>query len=357
MRILVPLTLALASCSSSPKNSFGFDSLDLDRDTLPTRIAFGSCADQNRPQPILHKVIERDPDLFVYLGDNIYGDTEQMPVLHAKYGVLAAREEFRALRAHCPTLAVWDDHDFGANDSGRHYPKKRESREIFLDFWQEPADSSRRSHDGIYHAERFEKDGRALQIILLDTRTFRDDLIRNGANSTGPWKHDYRPNDDPSATILGDQQWAWLGERLSEPADLRIIATSIQFGHSYNGWESWTNVPHERDRMIDLIRETNANGVVFVSGDVHWGEINRQDVEGGYPLYDVTASGLNNDWDVIEPSTRRVGPAIAEYNFGLIEIDWQESDPTVQLIAVDAAGNERNRVELRLSDLRVRRSG
>ena len=135
------------------------------------------------------------------------------------------------------------------------------------------------------------------------------------------------------------------------PADLRIIATSIQFGHSYNGWESWTNVPLERQRMIDLIGETRANGVVFISGDVHWGEINRQDVPGGYPLHDVTASGINNDWDVIEPSARRVGAPVARYNVGFIEVDWSAEDPAVSLISMDVEGREANRIDLRLSDL------
>ena len=124
------------------------------------------------------------------------------------------------------------------------------------------------------------------------------------------------------------------------PADLRIIATSIQFGHSYNGWESWTNVPLERQRMIDLIGDTRANGVVFISGDVHWGEINRQDVPGGYPLHDVTASGINTDWDVIEPSARRVGAPVAQYNVGFIEVDWSAEDPAVSLISMDVEGRE-----------------
>ena len=137
----------------------------------------------------------------------------------------------------------------------------------------------------------------------------------------------------------------------SRLADLRLVATSIQFGHSYNGWESWTLFPHERERMIDLIRRTGASGVVFLSGDVHWGEINRQEVPGGYPLHDVTASGLNNDWDGIEPSTRRLGPAVPEYNFGSIEIDWSAPDPTLRLLSIDLEGTERNEVRLSLSEL------
>ncbi len=336
------LVALLGGCAAAPTAANA-------RSTVPSRIAFGSCADQSSPQPILYKVIERNPDLFVYLGDNIYGDTEDMAELQAKYDELGARKEFQALREACPQLAVWDDHDYGANDAGRHYPMKEESKAVFLDFWREPAGSSRFDHAGIYHEERFTDGERTLQVLLLDTRTFRDDLVL--ADEDPRFKNDYRPNLNESATLLGDAQWRWLEDRLRAPADLRVIATSIQFGHEYNGWESWTNMPHERDRMIETIQRTKANGVVFISGDVHWGEISRQDVPNGYPLYDVTASGLNRDWDVIEPSSRRIGEAVAEHNFGLIEIDWTLEDPLVTLRAIDVAGIERNRVELRLGAL------
>ena len=346
------LALLLAGCSAPEANQFGFSQQVLAPDALPGRIGFGSCADQERPQPILDEVVARGADLFLYLGDNVYGDTEDMEVLAAKYEALASRPEFQRLRSHCPTLAIWDDHDYGANDAGREYPARAASKEVFLDFWREPLDSERRAHAGIHHCERFSAGGRTLQVILLDTRTFRGPLRRNGEDPAPPFKNDYRPTTERGADVLGRGQWAWLEERLLEPADLRIIATSIQFGHSYNGWESWTNFPRERRRMIDLIRSTGANGVVFVSGDVHWGEINRQRVAGGYPLYDVTASGINQDWETIEPSARRVGPAVAEHNVGWIEVDWAEADPAVRLLAMDETGAIRNRVDLRLSELR-----
>jgi len=344
--------LLLGSCETGPQqadNSFGFADLKLDHASLPARICFGSCADQKRPQPILHEVVARSPDLFVYLGDNIYGDTEDMQVLRDKYRRLADKPEFQALRRACPTLAIWDDHDYGLDDGGRHYPKKAESREVFLDFWQEPADSARRGHPGIYHAQHFHDGNRTLQVILLDTRTFRDDL--RARNEAAGFKNSYRPHEDAGPKLLGEAQWRWLEQQLRTPADLRVIATSIQFGHSYNGWESWTLFPHERARMIDLIQSTGARGALFISGDVHWGEINRQEVPGGYPLYDVTASGLNQDWDTIEPSTRRVGRAVSQYNFGSIEIDWTADDPRIRLLNIDHTGKERNVVQVRLSEL------
>ena len=54
-----------------------------------------------------------------------------------------------------------------------------------------------------------------------------------------------------------------------------------------------------------------------------------------------------------EPSlaVRRLGPAVPEYNFGSIEIDWSAPDPTLRLLSIDLEGTERNEVRLSLSEL------
>lgn len=316
---------------------------------LPKRIAFGSCAHQDQDQPILREVVAAGPEIFVYLGDNIYGDTPDMAVLQAKYDKLAAKEEFRELRSKVAVTAIWDDHDYGANDAGKEYPKKEESRRIFLDFWKVPTDSPRRERPGIYGSHIFREDDRALQLILLDTRFFRDPLKRK----TGPpWKNDYEPDPDPGKSFLGADQWKWLEEELRKPADLRIIATSIQFSHEYNGWESWTNLPAQRQMMVDVIRKTGANGVLFISGDVHWGEISRLPVANGYPFYDVTSSGLTEDWETVEPNANRLGSVIRANNFGLIEVDWSKADPEIKLGVHALGGKEKNQHKIRLSELR-----
>ncbi len=126
--------------------------------SLPVRICFGSCANQDKEQPILRHIINRKPDIFIYLGDNIYGDTTDMNILKGKYEVLAKKPEFQELRSQVPLLATWDDHDYGADDAGKNYPKKEETKQIFLDFWQEPKDSPRRQHAGIYTDYLFSKD-------------------------------------------------------------------------------------------------------------------------------------------------------------------------------------------------------
>ena len=314
-----------------------------------SRIAFGSWSTQDEPLGILRTVLEWDPELFICMGDNIYGDTRDMQVLQQRYDTLSRRPEFQQLRAKVPLIATWDDHDYGENDAGREYPFKRESKDIFLKFWNEPAVSPRREHEGIYTCYRFGEpgSGRSLQIILLDTRTFRDPLFKS---PQGSWKNDYLPDLDPQKTLLGDQQWAWLKERLMEPADLRIIGSSIQFAHEHNGWESWTNLPRELLRMVDLIRQTRASGVLFISGDVHWGELSRLQAPNCYPLYDLTASGLNQDWDRLEPNGNRLGEACMDFHFGMLEISWGAT-PSVQLRIHDMTGRSRVRRTVRLSEL------
>ncbi|MEC9188061.1 MAG: alkaline phosphatase family protein, partial [Planctomycetota bacterium] len=105
---------------------------------LPSRIAFGSCGHQSKPMPILRQAVEKNPDLFIYLGDNIYGDTKDMKVLAAKYELLNRRPEFQTLRSRVPILSIWDDHDYGWNDAGKEYEFKEESKAIFMDFWRVP---------------------------------------------------------------------------------------------------------------------------------------------------------------------------------------------------------------------------
>jgi len=317
---------------------------------LISRIAFGSCSTQDDPLPIFRTVLEWEPELFVFLGDNIYGDTRDMKLLESKYAKLGAKKDFPALRAAVPIIATWDDHDYGDNDAGKEFPFKAESKEIFLRFWNEPTPSPRRDHEGIYVSYRFEDPtlGKTLQVILLDTRTFRYQPLENPFSS---WKNDYLPDTNPDKTLLGSAQWAWLEERLKEPADLRIIGSSIQFGHEYNGYESWTNFPLELMKMVDLIKSTKTNGVVFISGDVHWGELSILNPPGCYPLHDLTASGLNRDWSEVEPNRNRYGDACMDFHFGMIEIDWTDR-PSIELRIHDMTGRGRVRKTVRLDSLR-----
>jgi alkaline phosphatase D len=323
--------------------------------TTVSTIAFGSCGDQRKPQPILEYVAEMHPDLFLYLGDNIYSDTEVMDTLRKNYGILSRKPEFLKLKAATSILATWDDHDFGMNDSGRHYKFKKESKAIFLQFFG-VMDSSMLKHEGIYFSRIFEEGERRIQIIFPDMRTFRDKLLPYNGSRKGDKRFDYELDYDvyttPDSTMLGETQWKWIEEQMKVPADLRIIASSTQFGITHNGYEAWANFPHEQKRMVELIKSTKANGVIFISGDVHYAEISKLNSPGCYPLYDVTASGITSTWDFATPNDHRIDGPVMENHFGVISIDWKEKDPIIHLKIIDAEKKVRIHREIRLNDLK-----
>ena len=288
------------------------------------KICFGSCANQNIHLPLLSTAVQQNPDLFLFLGDNIYGDTENMKLLAEKYNLLCEKDEFQALQACCPILAVWDDHDYGINDGGREYKKKAESKEIFMQFWGETDNLKRGSHEGIYDSRIFGAGEQALQILLLDLRTFRSAM-------------NYQPNYDPNATMLGETQWQWLETELLKPAKIRIIVSSTQFGSEYHGFESWTNFPLEQARMFDLIASTHASGVFFVSGDMHYGELSRREPGNTYPIYDFTSSGLTETYPPVA-NQFRVGNPVEENHVGMIDIDWRGDSTEIKFSLIDQTG-------------------
>jgi len=281
------------------------------------RIAFGSCLDEDKPQPIWSAIEAYDPQVFLFMGDNVYADAEEVPIFIEAYGKLAASEGYRSLRSKTPVLAIWDDHDYGRNDAGSEYPLKRESKSIMLDFFGVPADSERRKHDGAYDAVVVGPPGQQVQIILLDTRWFRTQLFPLAPSR-------YRDYDGDDATMLGEAQWAWLAEQLRVPAQLRLIVSSVQVVANAHDRERWGVFPKERDRLLALIGETGAAGVIVLSGDRHRGEISRLPASAvGYPLFDVTSSSLNRPNPEHEENPLRTGDLIVTSNFGTMDIVWE----------------------------------
>ena len=315
-------------------------------DTPVTRIAFGSCIRQDRAQPIWKAILEAAPQAFILAGDNIYGDTEDIEILKAKYQLLDSQPDFARLRSTRPLFGTWDDHDYGVNDGGREYPQREASQQVMLDFFQVPAESPRRGRPGVYDSVLLGPPERRVQLILLDTRYFRSPLERVTtpvAKGRGP----YAANSAADATMLGEEQWQWLEAALREPAQVRLIVSSIQVAAIEHGWEGWGTMPAERERLFRLLRDTQARGVILLSGDRHLAELSRiEPSESGldYPLYDLTSSSLNQPsggQNAQEPNARRVGQNYLQVNFGMIELQWPEQldqPPQVTLTIRDVQG-------------------
>ncbi len=282
------------------------------------KIAFGSCAHQDRSQAIWKLIAAKQPSAFLFIGDNVYADTTDEVKMRAAYAQLASNPEWMTFQTQVPVFATWDDHDYGANDAGAEYPAQAMSQKAFLDFFKVPTDSPRRLQKGVYSSEVIKSAGLTIQLILLDTRTFRSPLIKR--------QDRYVANSDPGATILGDTQWQWLEQRLAEPADLRILASSIQVLSDQHRFEKWGNFPLEKQKLFSLIRKTGAQNLVMISGDRHLGEISAtSDSPVPYPLFDFTSSGLTEkleDEIVRETNSLRLGQTQAHSttNFGIIDL-------------------------------------
>lgn len=320
------------------------------------KIAFGSCGHETHPLPIFDEVVKHKPDVFVFLGDNLYGDTKDMNELQEKYNLLESKSSFQNLKNNVPIIATWDDHDYGWNDAGRHYAFKEESKEIFLDFFDEPEDSERRNHKGIYHSYMYEHGENKVQIIMLDMRTFRDDIKSyNGEKDEDDryfYNLDYIPYAKSDSTLLGSEQWSWLNMELQKEADIRVIGSSTQFGIEYNGYEAWANFPHEREKFISLIKKNRAEGILFISGDVHYAEISKLEVPKMYSIYDVTASGLSSTWHFATPNRNRIEGPIMDNHFGLLSISFAGESPKIKAEVWDIKGNQRIDYDILLSELK-----
>lgn len=316
-----------------------------------SHIGFGSCLRQDKDQAIARPLLATKPQLFVFLGDNIYADTTDLDVMREKYKKQATKDVFKGLKGMCPLMATWDDHDYGGDDADRDYPKKKESQQAFLDFFEVPNDAPLRKQEGIYTSRVFGPEGKRVQVILLDMRYHLSPLKKGMRRGT------YVPDDSESATFLGTAQWKWLGEQLKVPAEVRLIGSSVQFVAEDHPYEKWANFPRERKKMVDLIRETKANGVVFLSGDRHLSELAVLDGEVGYPLYDITSSGLNQGNKIVrkvEQNRHRLAIQDVGDNFGLVRIDWSRRDPAISLEIHDTDGDVVIRQKFPLSRLQIR---
>jgi alkaline phosphatase D len=285
------------------------------------------------PQPIWDAVLAWRPELFVFMGDNVYGDFNSADATGLREAYAATRQiaGYQKLRETVPHLAIWDDHDYGSNDGGANFAHKAVSKSLFLDFWKAAATDVRRTREGIYESRVIGPPGKRVQVILLDVRWFRSPLrITDQRGAAG--KQRYLPDSDPAKTMLGAAQWAWLAEELRKPAELRLIVSSTQVLAEGHGWERWGNFPLERQKLFDTIHDSGAKGVVFVSGDRHIGALYREQPAGLYPLHEMTSSGLNMVyWNAKEPGPNRLGELYAGANFGAVDIDWRERNLTLAL--------------------------
>ncbi len=303
-----------------------------------TRIACGSCYKPERDNGIWQVIAAAQPQAFLFMGDNIYADTDDPKVMEEKYQTLLKQPGYATFSKKIPILPTWDDHDYGKNDAGREYPMKEFSARMFFDAFNFPPDHDARKTPGVYHAQTLGPKGKRIQVILLDTRTFRSELPQEKINR----RKTYLPQTGPSATMLGPAQWQWLETCLKEPAELRLIVSSIQVLATAHRFEKWGNMPDERTRFLTLLSRSKPVPTILLSGDRHLAEVCRlpkSQSELPFDLYEMTASGMTHAGAPDDPDPLRLpGSYTRQTNFGLLDISWQDSRPSVTLGIRSAKG-------------------
>lgn len=299
----------------------------IDTLTAPAVIAFGSCNKLDKPQTMWDAVNANNPNLWIWLGDIIYADTTDMKALAKMYKTLKNTPNYKKMRDKTQVIGVYDDHDYGANDAGKSFPKKKQSKKCLMDFLDVPAKAAVRNREGAYTSYTFGKGAQTVKVIVLDTRYFRDTLIPDPTK-----QRRYIPN--TTGDMLGEAQWAWLENELkNSKANLNIISTSIQVVADEHTHEKWGNFPNCRKRLLSLIVKTQPKNLLILSGDRHMAEISKMDITGlPYPLYDFTSSGMTHIRSGTSENNRyRVGDMILKKNFGLLKIQWNNDRPIVTM--------------------------
>ena len=335
--ILIILILLFTNFLPASGQDTHYQSRPLNTDKALTTIAFGSCNNQSKPQTIWPSISQNKPDLWVWLGDIIYADTDDMRRMADQYQKQKVNKAYQRFCAQAQILGIWDDHDYGTNDGNKTYKKRAQSKGLMFDFLNLPKDHQARSRDGAYQSYTFGPDGKKVKIILLDTRYFKDELIKNPK----PNGARYLPN--KTGDILGFKQWEWLEKELSNSdAQIHLLCSSIQVLSSEHDYEKWADFPAARNKLLKLLGKTNPSNLYILSGDRHMAEISNSQIEGlDNPLYEITSSGLTHTWSTFreEPNKFRVGDIIAKLNFAVLHIDWSTAVPRVTA-DIRGPGNE-----------------
>tara|TARA_A100001234_G_scaffold113529_1_gene99653 strand:+ start:3625 stop:4626 length:1002 start_codon:yes stop_codon:yes gene_type:complete len=284
-------------------------------------LGFGSCLHQDRSMAILKTIEKKELDLFMFIGDNVYGDQKdgELDKLIRTY-----KQQYNNLEnflKNVSTEFIWDDHDFGLNDGGSDYRYKDRAKELFLETWKIPSQDPRRLRDGLYFDKMIEKNGLKVHLIFLDNRTFKSEWkLTDEFNKEG--KERYVKDFDPDKTLLGKKQWQWLKDKLNEDSNIKIILSSLQILSLGHGWESWDKLPLERERLFNLIDESNISNLFIFSGDRHRGGFYSFKTDDNNDIYEFTSSSLNLPipFNTEEKGPLRIGSTYRKANFGVVRI-------------------------------------
>ena len=281
------------------------------------KFGLGSCLDQDYPQPIWNSIEKEELDYFIFLGDNVYGDSPFGNLRKMKRAYDKQKKVLPSFLNDLEVYAIWDDHDYGLNDGGSDYKNKIDAEKLFLDFWEISQNDPRHKREGIYFSTEKIFFDKKFKLIFLDTRFFRSKLLGE--------KGGYISNTNDNATILGKNQWLWLENELNTEFDFLIIFSSIQIIPMDHPYEKWSNFPKDRSKLLGMLDKHRGKTILF-SGDRHRSGIYKKD-----GIFEITASSLNKPGSLFNETDKfLIGETYPEENYALFEIYENQIDVQIK---------------------------
>ena len=267
----------------------------------------------------------------VWMGDNWYTrevDFGSAWGLNNRASHDRAQKILQPFMAAMPQYGIWDDHDYGPDNSGKSFYLKEESREIFKNYMVNP--SYGENGKGIYTKVSYSD----VDLFLTDDRYFRsDDKMPDSVNGF-PSKEKH---------FFGPLQMEWLKNSLQfSNATFKIIVVGSQVINPLGRSENMQQYPYEYNELINFIQSQKIQGVLFFSGDRHHSEVIKVEQPNFYPLYDITISpytaGVSKPSGEEKNSIYRVaGTLVEENNFGKISVTGAKDN---RILTVDFIGTK-----------------
>jgi alkaline phosphatase D len=295
-------------------------------------VAIGSCAYLNdrfsRPGPpwgadygIFDAIAAKAPELMIWMGDNVYfrePEWSSLEGMSSRYRAYRAAPALRNLLRSTAHLAVWDDHDFGPNDTDGSFPLKGAALEAFKRYWANPS-YGLPGVPGIFGLATWGD----VDFFLLDNRFHR---------------YPNRYPQTPDKAMFGRAQLGWLKQALvASHATFKVVVAGGQFWNARNRYETFFSYPAESRALAEWLVEQRIEGVLFLSGDRHFAELLRRERPGTYPLYEFTSSPLTARPFRNVPAEERENPElvpetlVTERNFGMLRFAGARGDRSLTL--------------------------
>ena len=270
------------------------------------RMAITSCMHIKRAQRSWNLLLEEQPDLHLTVGDTHYADTTDPTIQLQHHLAYRRKKEFANVLRQVPTYAIWDDHDYGPNNSDGTAEGKEFSLAGWKQAWPNPASGTPDTPGAFFKFSRGD-----VEFFVVDGRYHRS------------------PNelpDNDEKRMLGDAQFEWLLSGLkNSKAKFKIIASGSVLHHSkVDGWRIFT---FSRHRLFDAIKKHKISGVMYIGGDMHQSLVwqHHESDRVGYPMIEIMSSGITNGKDL---------------SFATIDFDTTVDDPTARVRIIYGKGKK-----------------